>query len=38
MQIYALFVKTPMKSEIFYQKLSTFLVFAYSYFLVVKAV
>lgn len=32
MQIYALFVKTPMKSDIFYQKQATFLVFVYLYF------
>lgn len=32
MQIYTLFVKSPMKSDIFYQKLSTFLVFAYLFF------
>lgn len=32
MQIYALFVKIPMKSDIFYQKQATFLVFAYLFF------
>jgi len=32
MQIYALFVKTPMKSDIFYQRQATFLVSAYLLF------
>jgi hypothetical protein len=32
MQIYTLFVKSPMKSDIFYQRQATFLVFAYLFF------
>ncbi len=32
MQIYTLFAKTPMKSDFFYQKQATFLVFVYLYF------